>query len=57
MSVGERLVRPDGKRERRIPSCKPEKVKRAKGGDHNGREGNAQVVPVMERGFRLVITK
>ena len=45
MSIGERLVRPDGKRERRIPGCKAEKAKRAKGGDHKGREGHAQVVP------------
>ena len=44
MSRGERLVRPDGKREQRIPACKAEKAKRAKGGDHNGREGHAQVV-------------
>ena len=33
------------KRERRIPGCKAEKAKRAKGGDLNGREGHAQVVP------------
>ena len=45
MSIGERLVRPDGKRERHIPGCKAEKAKRAEEGDHNGREGHAQVVP------------
>ena len=33
------------KREWRIPGCKAEKAKRAKGCDHNGREGHAQVVP------------
>ena len=33
------------KRERLIPGCKAEKAKKAKGGDHNGREGHAQVVP------------
>ena len=36
MSVKERLVRLDGKREQRIPGCKAEKAKRAKGSDHNG---------------------
>ena len=45
MSVRERLVKPDVKREQRIPGCKAEKAKRAKGSDHNGREGHAQVVP------------
>ena len=45
MSLKERLVRPVEKREWHIPGCKAEKAKWAKGGDHNGREGHAQVVP------------
>ena len=42
MSRGERLVRPKGKREQRIPGCKAKKARRAKRGDHNGREGRAR---------------
>ena len=42
LSIEQRLVRPDGKRESRIPGCKGEK---AGGCDHYGMDGHAQAVP------------